>query len=76
MKKATKMVYCGPTLPGVAKQYTVYTGGIPAALKEAAKKMPPLSGLIVPLDELPEVMRSLREGSGSIYALYQSAAGK
>ena len=38
-KKQTKpaaedgtLVYCGPTIPGVAKQFTSYRGGIPEAL--------------------------------------------
>ena len=26
------VVYCGPTVPGVAKQYTFYTNGITAPL--------------------------------------------
>ena len=32
-KKAGPVVYCGPTVRGVAKQYTVFSGGIPEALE-------------------------------------------
>lgn len=81
MKKSTKaasaaIVYCGPTIRGVAKQYTVFQNGLPAALEEAAQAKPAIRGLIVPLEKLPEAMRDLRNGSGSIFALYQSVAGQ
>lgn len=68
------VVYCGPTIPGVAKQYTIYSNGVAPALAAAADAHPVIRGLIVPLDELPEAMRQLRERSGSIFTLYRSAA--
>ena len=64
--EAGTLVYCGPTIPGVAKQFTSYRGGIPEALAAARKQTPVLGGLIVPLDQL-------REKTGSIYALYRKA---
>ena len=67
------LVYCGPMIPGVAKQFTSYRGGIPEALAAARKQTPMLGGLIVPLDQLPEAMRQLREKTGPIYALYRMA---
>ena len=71
--EAGTLVYCGPTIPGGAKQFTSYRGGIPEALAAARKQTPVLGGLIVPLDQLPEAMRQLREKTGSIYALYRKA---
>ena len=68
------VVYCGPTIPGVAKQYTIYSNGTAPALSEAAENHPVLRSLIIPLDKLPEAMRQLRERSGTIYTLYRSAA--
>mgnify|MGYP003097968699 CR=1 FL=1 len=37
-EQATTVVYCGPSIPGVAKQYTAYTNGIRAGggYREAA----------------------------------------
>lgn len=72
-EEAGTLVYCGPTIPGVAKQFTSYRGGIPEALAAAQKKTPVLGGLTVPLDQLPEAMRQLREKTGPIYALYRKA---
>lgn len=67
----TTMVYCGPTIPGVAKQFTFYRDGVPAAMEAARKQTPAIGGLLVPLEELPEAMRQLREGAGNIYTLHR-----
>lgn len=56
--EAGTLVYCGPTIPGVAKQFTSYRGGIPEALAAAQKQTPVLGGLTVPLDKLPEACAS------------------
>ena len=50
---AGTVVYCGPSIRGVARQYTAYNNGIPQGLKEAAEKNKILAALIVPLEELP-----------------------
>lgn len=76
-KQATgTVVYCGPTIPGVAKQNTFYTNGIPASLAEAIKKNPSLGGLVVPLDQLPDAMKKLNGQYGHIYRLYRLAQAK
>lgn len=70
------VAYCGPTIPGVAKQFTFYRDGLPAALEAAKREDPALGGLLVPLEELPEAMRQLRMGTGPIYDLYRAVQGK
>lgn len=74
-KKGT-VVYCGPTIPGVAKQYTIYNNGIPATLAERVKGAPEIRGLVVPLDQLPEAMKGLRGKQGHIYRLYRLVQAK
>ena len=74
--EAGTQVYCGPTIPGVAKQYTFYRGGVPEALEAAQKLRPVLGGLIVPLEQLPEAMEQLRKKTGPIYALYRKAQAR
>ena len=59
-EQATTVVYCGPSIPGVAKQYTAYTNGIPIALAEAIVKQPAM-----------EAMKTLRSGTGHISRLYR-----
>lgn len=69
-KTAGTVVYCGPTIPGVAKQNTFYTNGIPETLMEAIKKNPAMGGLVIPLAQLPDANKQLAGGYGHIYRLY------
>lgn len=73
---AGPVVYCGPTIRGVAVQFTTYTNGVPTALEEATKKNQVLGGLVVPLDQLPEVRRQFHAGAGRYYTLYCKAQEK
>lgn len=73
---AGAVVYCGPSIKGVARQYTAYNNGIPEGLKQAAEKNKILAALIVPLEDLPEAMRQLRQKSGRIYTLYKAVQGR
>ena len=73
---AGTVVYCGPSIKGVARQYTAYNNGIPEGLKQAAEKNKLLAALIVPLEDLPEAMRQLRQRSGRIYTLYKAVQGR
>ena len=73
---AGTVVYCGPSIKGVARQYTAYHNGLPEGLKEAAEKNKILAALIVPLEDLPEAMRQLRQRSGRIYTQYQAVRGR
>lgn len=70
------VVYCGPTLPGIARQYTVYQNGIPVPLAEALAETPLLKGLVLPLDCLPEARRSIESGAGQLSRLYGLARKK
>lgn len=75
MNKKTKtggsLVYCGPNIKGVARQYTVYSNGLPQPLKEAAAADKALAGLILPLAELPDAMKQIWQRDGRIYTYYK-----
>lgn len=43
----TPCVYCGPSVRGVARQYTVFTGKLPEGVEELLKAHPSARGLIV-----------------------------
>ena len=73
---AGTVVYCGPSIKGVGRQFTAYNNGIPAGLKEATEKNKILAALIIPMEDLPDAMRQLRQKSGRIYTLYKAAQGK
>lgn len=71
------VVYCGPTIPGVANQFTNYTGGVlPKKLAEAVEKSPVMAQLVIPLESLPDAMAKLNGGYGHIYRLYRLVQAK
>lgn len=62
-------VYCGPSVKGVAKQYTVYTGGnIPAPLRDFIQKHPAAKGMVVTIGCFAK-MRERLETPGTAEAL-------
>ena len=52
-------VYCGPTVRGVARQYTTYQGGIPDTLRDFIKDHPEARRLIVSTAEFPAMRKRL-----------------
>ena len=52
-------VYCGPTMWGVARQYTIFQGGIPDALRDFIKEHPEARQLIVSTAQFPAMRRRL-----------------
>lgn len=69
-------VYCGPTIKGIAKQYTVYRDDTPSALKELLKIRPALKGLLVELDRFPEVRRKLGRKGTAEAILFEKLKGE
>ncbi|NBI10939.1 hypothetical protein D1641_13095 [Colidextribacter sp. OB.20] len=52
-------VYCGPTVRGVARQYTTFQGGIPDELGDFIKEHPAARQLIVSTAQFPAMRRRL-----------------
>lgn len=67
-KRSGAQVYCGPTVRGVAKQYTVYAGGIPAELEEFIQRHPEASALVVPVEKFAQTRKRL-ETAGTAEAM-------
>ena len=57
-------VHCGPSVRNVARQFTVYNGGIPDALKEFIKEHRAARGLIVGVERFAQ-MRTRLETPGT-----------
>lgn len=70
-EKQTKMVYIGPTLPGVAKERNIYIGGITPQLEEACRKMPVLQDFIVPLTDYDNYVKELKNPASALSSLYK-----
>lgn len=48
-------VYCGPSVRNVARQYTVYNGGITDVLKKFVMEHPAAKGLLVSVERFAQV---------------------
>lgn len=67
------VVYCGPTIKGLAPQYTVFVGGVPAKLAEIAEEHPVVKALIVPREKLAEMRVKVEQNGTRENLLYQNA---
>ena len=67
------LVYCGPTIRGVANQYTVFEGGIPTKLQEQAAKSAAIKALIVPLEKFAVTRERVEREGTAEYILFQKA---
>lgn len=67
-KPEKSVVYCGPSIRGVVRQYTVFTGDIPELLAGFIKEHPVANALIVPTERFAEV-RSKVETAGTAEAI-------
>ncbi len=58
-KPKEAQVYCGPSVKGVARQFTVYSSGLPDAVKEFLKAHPIANQLMVPVSKFAETRVNL-----------------
>ena len=70
---AQAVAYCGPTIKGVAPQYTVFVDGIPEKLAEIAEGHPVVKALIVPREKLAEMRVKVEQSGTRENLLYQNA---
>lgn len=64
-------VYCGPSVRGVARQYTTYMGGIPEPLKEFVKAHPAARRLIVSTAKFASTRKRLETYGTAEAAIYK-----
>lgn len=57
--EAVTKVYCGPSVRGVVRQYTVFTGEISDLLKTFLEQHPIAEGLLVTADQFAETRKAL-----------------
>ncbi len=65
-------VYCGPSVKGVARQYTTFQGGIPDALRKFIEEHPEALGLIVSTGRFQAMRRQLEKPGTLEAALYKA----
>jgi hypothetical protein len=71
-KKTQKQVYVGPTIAGVAVQYTIYNNGLPTILKAAIAENPAIGSLVVPISKLAEAMKAINTKQGAMHIQYEN----
>lgn len=71
-KKQETLVYCGPSVRGVAKQYTVYAGTLPNALKNLMARYPMVKMLCVSLDDFARIRAALADKNSAEYKVYRA----
>ena len=69
--KTGPVVYCGPSVRGVARQYTVYAGTIPAALADFIQAHPAAKGLLVSVGRFAQVRSTLGRSGTAEAILFQ-----
>lgn len=70
-QKIGPMVYCGPTVRGVARQYTVYSGSIPEELASFIDNHPAARALVVPVEHFAQLRLKLEEQESAEAILYR-----
>lgn len=75
MKKAEKKthVYCGPDIPGIVKQFDVFTDGLPDRLTQLADEIPTVGVLIVPVKDVAETRMELQTQGSAKYNIFMKA---
>ena len=58
-EKPATLVYCGPSVKNVARQFTVYSGKLPPTLEEFLNKHPAARALTVKTEDFPSTRRNL-----------------
>ena len=68
---AGPVVYCGPSVRGVVRQYTVFTGDLPDMLKDFVKDHPLAASLIVSTERFAEMGKKLETAGTAEAILYR-----
>jgi len=71
-KEPGRIMYVGPTVPGIGIQNCVYTE-IPADAKNVIRENPEIGNLFIPIMAYPDANRMLREERGYIYSAFMKA---
>lgn len=69
-EKTAPCVYCGPTVRGVVKQYTVFAGNIPEPLQAFIAQHPEAKALLVAVDRFAEVRKKMETAGTAESILY------
>ena len=69
-EKKAPCVYCGPTVRGVVKQYTIYAGEVNKALANFLHRNPTAQALLVPLEKFAQTRKQVETPGTTENILY------
>ena len=70
------MVYCGPSVKGAVRQYTVFAESLPDTLREFLQENPEAAALLVTVDKFPQIRKKLETPGSAEATLYQLIKSK
>lgn len=68
--EAVQRIYIGPGFRGVAHG-TIYLGELPAHLQDAIKELPAIGELVVPMENIVERNKALRDPESGLAKIYR-----
>lgn len=69
------VIYTGPTIKNVIKQYTVFKSVLPASVEEKSNELPAIKQLIVPVSKLRETTDKIRTEGTPQNVFYKQLEG-
>lgn len=67
------MAYIGPSIAGIVNQGTVFAGGYPPKVREMVERKPFLAELFVPVGELAQARKELKDPGSRLGLLCRRA---
>lgn len=69
-----KLIYLGPGIPGVISAGTILSNGLTPQMEKAAKELPALHRLLVPVMDVVKAKKELNNEVSAISVCYKKAA--
>lgn len=69
--KSEAVVWCGPTIKGIVRQYTVFSDGLPANVKAVVGKQPLYGALVRPVESFSATKAALRDPNSAESLIYK-----
>lgn len=69
-EKLPTVMYVGPSITGVLKQYVIYKNGIPQRISQLADEIPAVKHLLVPIEHITEAKKQINVAGSALNVMY------
>lgn len=73
-KQQETVIYIGPSIKNVVSTGTLYSNGLPEALKNEIAKRPLVASLVIPVSNLAAAQKELTVLGSALHTIYQKVA--